>query len=225
MPTRVSCQGGAYLNHDVADVTLSHFDFPSGVQAHIFVSWLHPVKEQRLVVVGSEKMAVFDDTAEHKLVLYPHKVEWKNRMPTAVKADGEVVALEDREPLRAECQHFLDCVASRTSPVSDGAEGLRVLRVLDACQRSLRERRSSTLGAAAATRSKSCPTSSTSPPTSTRAPRSATGTKIWHFSHVMKGARIGERCVIGQNVNVDGGDGHRQQRQDPEQRVGLHRRR
>ena len=79
MPTRVSCQGGAYLNHDVFDVTLSHFDFPSGVQAHIFVSWLHPVKEQRLVVVGSDKMAVFDDTAEHKLVLYPHKVEWRNR--------------------------------------------------------------------------------------------------------------------------------------------------
>ncbi len=82
---------------------LSHFDFPSGVQAHIFVSWLHPIKEQRLVVVGSEKMAVFDDTAEHKLVLYPHRVEWKNRVPTAVKANGENVVLDDREPLRAEC--------------------------------------------------------------------------------------------------------------------------
>src|SRR3989442_9062378 len=70
MPTRVSCQGGAYLNHGVSDVTLSHFDFPSGVQAHIFVSWLHPVTEQQLVVVGSETMAVFDDTAEHKLLLY-----------------------------------------------------------------------------------------------------------------------------------------------------------
>src|SRR5256884_7787615 len=101
MPVRVSCQGGAYLNRDVCDVTLSHFDFPSGVQAHIFVSWLHPIKEQRLVVVGSEKMAVFDDTAEHKLVLYPHRVEWKNRLPTAVKAKGEIVDLEAREPLRA----------------------------------------------------------------------------------------------------------------------------
>src|SRR5438046_3804531 len=137
MPTRVSCRGSAYLNRDVSDVTLSHLEFPSGVQAHIFVSWLHPFKEQRLVVVGSEKMAVFDDTAEHKLVLYPHKVEWRNRMPAAVKAEGEIVALEDREPLRAECQHFLDCVESRTSPISNGEEGLRVLRVLDACQRAL----------------------------------------------------------------------------------------
>ena len=137
MPSHVSCRGGAYLSSRVTDVTLSHFEFPSGVQAHIFVSWLHPIKEQKLVVVGSEKMAVFDDMAEHKLVLYPHRVEWKNRIPTAVKADGENVELEDREPLRAECQHFLDCMDSRTSPVSDGAEGLRVLRVLDACQRAL----------------------------------------------------------------------------------------
>src|SRR5438067_503680 len=119
MPVRVSCQGGAYLNRDVCDVTLSHFDFPSGVRAHIFVSWRHPFKEQRLVVVGSEKMAVFDDTAEHKLVLYPHKVEWRNRVPAAVKAKGEVVAIESREPLKAECEHFLDCVESRTSPNSN----------------------------------------------------------------------------------------------------------
>src|SRR5882724_6016908 len=137
MPTHVSCKGGAYLSSGVTDVTLSHFEFPSGVRAHIFVSWLHPFKEQKLVVVGSEKMAVFDDTVENKLVLYPHKVEWKNRIPTAVKADGEVVSLDNREPLRAECQHFLDCIESRTAPVSDGREGLRVLRVLDAFQRAL----------------------------------------------------------------------------------------
>src|SRR5947199_7216940 len=137
MPNRVFCQGGAYLNRQIFDVTLSQFDFPSGVQAHIFVSWLHPVKEQRLVVVGSEKMAVFDDTAEHKLVLYRHRVEWKNRVPTAIKAQGELVDVDDREPLREECQHFLDCVESRTAPLTDGTEGLRVLRALDACQRSL----------------------------------------------------------------------------------------
>src|SRR5438093_4862426 len=134
-PNRISCQGGAYLNRQIFDVTLSHFDFPSGVQAHIFVSWLHPVKEQRLVLVGSEKMAVFDDTAEHKLILYPHKVDWKNRVPTAVQAKGDIVHVESREPLRTECQHFVDCVGSRASPLTNGAEGLRVLRVLDACQR------------------------------------------------------------------------------------------
>lgn len=203
MPTRVSCRGGAYLNQDVFDVTLSHFDFPSGVQAHIFVSWLHPVKEQRLVVVGSEKMAVFDDTAEHKLVLYPHRVEWKNRVPSAVKAKGEILDLDDREPLRAECQHFLDCVASRSSPLSNGAEGLRVLRILDACQRALQN------GEIAL---EPCDSGKRQLPYFVHdsacvddGAEIGTGTKIWHFSHIMKGARIGKRSIIGQNVNVDGG--------------------
>jgi len=174
------------------------------VHAHIFVSWLHPVKEQRLVVVGSEKMAVFDDTAEHKLVLYPHKVEWKNRIPTAVKAKGEVVELENREPLREECRHFLSCVASREAPVSDGAEGLRVLRVLDTCQRSL-------LDGGVAVEPVTSPAKRAVPyfvHASACVDEGAdvgAGTRIWHFAHVMKGARIGERSIIGQNVNVDGG--------------------
>ncbi len=205
MPVSVSCQGGAWLNHNVADVTLSHFDFPSGVQAHIFVSWLHPVKEQRLVVVGSEKMAVFDDTAEHKLVLYPHKVEWRNRIPTAVKADGEIVDLEDREPLRVECQHFLDCVESRTSPVSNGAEGLRVLRVLDACQRALVNGAVSLELVDTRSQKKELPYFVHESAYVDDGTEIGAGTKIWHFSHVMKGARIGQRVIIGQNVNVDGG--------------------
>ena len=204
-PSRVSCRGGAYLNQDVCDVTLSHFDFPSGVQAHIFVSWLHPFKEQRLVVVGSDRMAVFDDTAEHKLVLYPHKVEWKNRVPLAVKAKGEIVDLAEREPLTVECQQFIDSVVSRTPPPSDGAEGLRVLRVLDACQRALRNG-GITLEQVETPRAK--------PQPSYFVHQSAcvddgaeigAGTKIWHFAHIMKGARIGAGSIIGQNVNVDGG--------------------
>jgi UDP-2-acetamido-3-amino-2,3-dideoxy-glucuronate N-acetyltransferase len=203
-PVRVSAQGGAYLTSNLYDVTVSQFEFASGVQAHIFVSWLHPVKEQRLVVVGSEQMAVFDDTADHKLVLYPHKVEWKNRVPTAVKAEGQPVPIEQAEPLRRECQHFLDCVASRRTPVTDGIEGLGVLRILDACQRALFG------GGPVRVQPEAAP--------ATPAPEYFThesayvdegadigaGTKIWHFAHVMKGARIGKRCVIGQNVNVDG---------------------
>src|SRR6202162_1709473 len=117
MPSNISCHGGSYLSHGIPDVNLSNFEFPSGVRAHIFVSWFHPIKEQKLVVVGSEKMAVFDDAADHKLVLYPHKVEWKNRIPTAVKAEGEIVNLEVVEPLRAECQHFLNCSEFKTPQI------------------------------------------------------------------------------------------------------------
>jgi UDP-2-acetamido-3-amino-2,3-dideoxy-glucuronate N-acetyltransferase len=245
MPSRASCQGAAYLNRDIPDVTLSHFEFPSGVHAHIFVSWLHPIKEQRLVVVGSEKMAVFDDTAEHKLVLYPHKVEWKNRIPTAVKKSGEIIVLEDREPLRAECEHFLDSVISGISPVSDGAEGLRVLRVLDACQGALfnceatpaafkfkNERQDrSYFTLPIAVRGNGDEILNLEDRQSVRSPETfqskndkqerpyfvhesayvdngaeiGAGTKVWHFSHIMKGARIGEGCIVGQNVNIAGG--------------------
>lgn len=200
MPVRVSSHGSAYLTRDVFDVTVSQFDFPSGVQAHIFVSWLHPVKEQKLVVVGSEKMAVFDDTAEEKLVLYPHKVEWKNRVPTALKAKGEAVPLEMVEPLKAECQHFLDCVASRQTPVTDGREGLRVLSLLDACQRSLLKG-----GALIEPDAPVLPYFAHESAYVDAGAEVGAGTKIWHFAHILKGARIGERCVIGQNVNVDGG--------------------
>jgi UDP-2-acetamido-3-amino-2,3-dideoxy-glucuronate N-acetyltransferase len=205
MPTRISCQGGAFLNSGVVDVTLSHFDFPSGVQAHIFVSWLHPVKEQKLVVVGSEKMAVFDDTAEHKLVLYPHRVEWKNRIPTAIKAKGEVVELDQCEPLRAECQHFLDCIAARTAPVSDGAEGLRVLRVLDGCQRALQNGGAAIDVPEVTSPRKELPYFVHESAYVDEGAQVGAGSKVWHFSHVMKGALIGSRTNIGQNVNVDAG--------------------
>ncbi len=206
-PSRVVCQGGAHLNRHVYDVTLSQFEFPSGVQAHIFVSWLHPIKEQRLVLVGSEQMAVFDDTAQDKLMLYPHKVEWRNRVPTAIKANGQAVALEPKEPLREECCHFLKCLATRQSPVTNGEEGLRVLGVLDACQRSLLMN-----GIAIEMGNRAVEPPPPAPPCFAHesayidpGAEIGAGSKIWHFSHVMKGARIGERCILGQNVNVDSG--------------------
>ena len=203
-PTRVFCQGGAYVTPQTVDVTLSHFEFASGVQAHILVSWLHPIKEQRLVVVGSEKMAVFDDTADDKLVLYPHRVEWRNRIPTAVKARGEAVPLENTEPLKAECRHFLDCVATGTTPVSDGAEGLRVLRVLDACQRSLL---AGGVVTDPASQGGAPPARAYFAHETARVDDGAaigTGTKIWHYTHVCSGARIGQNVSIGQNGYVDG---------------------
>ena len=202
-PCSVTCQGGDYLKSGIADVTMSQFEFPSGVRAHIFVSWLHPFKEQRLVVVGSEQMAVFDDTIEDKLVLYPHKVEWRDRVPTAIKAEGQAVELESGEPLRAECQHFLDCMSTRARPVTDGHEGLRVLKILNACQEAL-----TGSDEASGDDDEECepkeffahPTAVVDEPCEIGA-----GTKVWHFSHVMKGAKIGRDCVFGQNCNIDGG--------------------
>jgi UDP-2-acetamido-3-amino-2,3-dideoxy-glucuronate N-acetyltransferase len=137
-PSRIQAQAGSYLHPERADVTVTTLRFPSGVTGHIFVSWLHPYKEQKLVVVGDRGMAVFDDVAkERKLTIYRHAVEWKGRVPVAHREEGEEVPFAAEEPLRAECQHFLRCVATRERPWTDGAEGLAVLEVLEACQRSM----------------------------------------------------------------------------------------
>ncbi|MFH2007639.1 MAG: Gfo/Idh/MocA family oxidoreductase [bacterium] len=205
-PSEISCRGGSFVNPGLVDVTMSQFSFPSGVKAHIFVNWLHPFKEQRLVVVGSEKMAVFDDTIADKLVLYPHRVEWKNRIPTAVKAKGEVVLLDAGEPLRAECQHFLECVAEQKTPLTDGQEGLRVLRILQACQQDLQRAGVEPKGASprAGSGEHAKPAGYFVHETAVvdEGCQIGDGTKVWHFSHIQSGARIGAGCSFGQNVNV-----------------------
>ena len=203
-PKEVSAQGAGYLNHDVSDVTLTILSFSSGVKAHIFVSWLHPFKEQRLVIVGDRKMAVFDDTEpERKLVLYPHRIEWVNRVPVAHKAQGEVVNLSRDEPLRLECQHFLDSVRDRSVPQTDGENGLQVLRILHAAGESIRNN-----GQPVITEGKPQPQSHfyAHPSAVVDDPcEIGEGTKIWHFSHLMQDCIIGKHCNFGQNVHVASG--------------------
>ena len=200
-PEEVACQGGNYLQRHLVDVTMTTMTFASGVRGHIFVSWLHPYKEQKLVVVGDRKMAVFDDTQPlDKLQLYPHRVDWIERVPVAVKAEAETVPLRDAEPLTQECRHFIECIATRQRPRTDGRNGVEVLRVLQACQQSLdRGGTPIRLGAAtvAAPRYFAHATATIDPGCEI-----GDGTKIWHYSHVMTGARIGRGCNFGQNVLV-----------------------
>lgn len=137
-PVQVAATGGAYLQPNIADVTVSHLLFDNGARAHIFVSWLHPYKEQRLVIIGSRQMAVFEDSRpSNKLLLFDKHIEWKNGALEAGKCEGVPIAFETAEPLRTECQHFNACITTRNQPTTSGAEGLRVLQVLQACQRSL----------------------------------------------------------------------------------------
>ena len=201
MPTSVHCQGGNYLHQQIADVTVSLLTFPSGIKAHIFVSWLHPFKEQKLVVVGDKKMAVFDDTApwEQKLLLYPHQVEWRDMAPLAIKGEGEPVQVPREEPLKAECAHFLECLSQRTPPRTDGNEGLRVLQVLNACQRSLESGQAQT---SLAEDSTSAPYFVHPTAVIDEKVKIGSGSKIWHFSHLLSDSEIGPDCNIGQNVVI-----------------------
>lgn len=136
LPFQVSACGGTYIQPNIADVTITNLLFDNGVRAHIHVSWLHPFKEQRLVVIGSEKMASFDDVSK-ELMLYDQRVEIQEGAPVPIKGVGESVLFSDEEPLRAECQAFLDAIATRKPPITDGESGVRVLQVLQAAQRSL----------------------------------------------------------------------------------------
>lgn len=222
LPDQVRCVGEAYLTRGVADATLTTLRFAGGPRAHVYVSWLNPFKEQKLTVVGSRGMAVFDDTRPwpEKLLLYRDYLTWADgRTPTPSKSQGERIDVPESEPLRNECAHFLECCLDRRSPRTDGHEGLRVLQVLQMAQHSLEHDGEATSTARNAERgTRSSDTPPTDVPTHRRTDYFAhptaivddgavigKGTRIWHFSHVMKGAQIGERCVLGQNVNIDGG--------------------
>jgi predicted dehydrogenase/acetyltransferase-like isoleucine patch superfamily enzyme len=200
-PVEVSAQGGYYLHKTIADVTTTNLTFPGGEQAHVFVSWLHPFKEQKLVVIGDHAMAVFDDGQpwRQKLLLYPHRIEWRETMPVPQRAEADPVLIEEGEPLKLECRHFLDCMATGATPRTDGREGLRVLRVLARASAALRGE--STAPAA----QKSRPYSNVQIHESAYVDEPCeigSGTNIWHFVHILPRSRIGSNCSLGQNVMV-----------------------
>jgi predicted dehydrogenase/acetyltransferase-like isoleucine patch superfamily enzyme len=213
-PDTVTAFGASVLQPAVADIAQVQLAFPNGVRGHVLASWLHPFKEQRLVVTGENGSAVFEDSAADRaltLVVYPHAIADENGAPTVAKGKAETVPYPDGEPLREECRHFLDCIASGATPRTDGREGVRVLRVL--------ERASAALRTGGEGRPLSGEEVAGSHPgvfihESAYVDEGAeigAGTKIWHFSHILRATRIGRNVSIGQNVvvgpNVAVGDG------------------
>ena len=131
-PELVRTESSNILQPDIADTATVHMEFKSGLKAHVFVSWLHPYKEQKLVVVGRDAMVVFDDTKlwSEKLAIYRHAVESIGGLPYLQKAEVEFIKVPHSEPLRNECQHFLSVVNDKLEPLTNGYEGLKVLNVL-----------------------------------------------------------------------------------------------
>lgn len=195
-PLQVFSFGGDYLSKGINDVTMTCLEFSNGVKGHIFVSWLHPFKEQKLVVVGSKAMVVFDDLSKQKLLLYPHKIEWKDgKIPVARRAGFRSISVTREEPLRVELEHFLKCVRLRANPKTDGEEALRVLRVLKAAERCRPDNSviSGNLGRKIFIHNTSIIDDDV---------EIGPGTQIWHFSHIIRGSKIGKNCHIGQNVVI-----------------------
>ncbi len=142
-PVECSAHGASYVREGVEDVVFCYLRFPSGVVAHLHLSWLDPHKERRMTVVGAKRMATFDDMlVEGKLTVYDKGFDEDVRSwGEYITRSGESFSprIGNAEPLRLECEHFVACVREGTAPRSDGASGLRVVRVLERLQHSLEE--------------------------------------------------------------------------------------
>jgi predicted dehydrogenase len=149
-PYEVTARGESYMRDGIEDVVFGFLRFPSGLAAHLHLSWLDPHKERRFTVVGSKRMATFDDMAlERKLTIYDKGFdEAADTYGEYITRSGEATSpqIANAEPLRLECQHFVECVRDRTVPTSDGHSGLRVVRVLEELQRALEQSRRSPAG-------------------------------------------------------------------------------
>ncbi len=206
-PSYIDSIGSNYLHARIPDVTMTNLKFPSGIGAHIFVSWLNPFKEQRLVVVGDRGMAVFDDTqpVAQKLTLYPHTINWKNGVPVPQKAESITIDLQQswQEPLKAECAAYLNAIHTGEPPITSGEEGLRVLKVLAISQQAIEEKEKRNPLPLNAPPAYATPDYYINPTAIVDDNVSiGKGTKIWHFSHIVYNSKLGENCNIGQNVMI-----------------------
>ncbi len=140
-PEECLAHGASYVREGVQDVVFCYLRFPSGIVAHLHLSWLDPHKERRLTVVGARRMATFDDMLiEGKLTIYDKGFDEDSRSwGEYIARSGDVFSprIANAEPLRIECEHFIQCIRTGASPRSDGLSGLRVVRVLERLQRSL----------------------------------------------------------------------------------------
>ena len=139
VPKKTYTKPCVFINKNIPDVTTTHMEFSKNIHAQIFVSWLHPYKEQKLIVIGNKGMIVLDDQKKNdeKLFFFPHKIKFEDGNPKAIKAKARYIKFKEREPLKNECLHFLRCIVLKEKCITDGDEGLRVLNVLEQAQKSL----------------------------------------------------------------------------------------
>lgn len=139
MPEQINAVGGNFLMHTQTDTTTVHLQFKRNIQAQIFVSWLHPYKEQKLIVVGDKGMVIFDDCQpwDNKLRLYQYPEQWIDGLPQPFPSQFINIPILPSEPLLAECVHFAECITHQQQPLTDGHEGNRVMAVLEAAAHSI----------------------------------------------------------------------------------------
>ncbi len=195
----INCKGSSFVNEGIEDLTMTNLTFSGGGTAHIYSSWINPQKEQKLVVIGAKGILTFDDTKPwpEKLSIVSDPIKYDSGGTAKVNNNSEIfLAIDECEPLRSECIHFLQCCKDRKQPKTCGREGLRTLEALQAAEKSLKNGGNEV--------SLNQDTSYYAHPTAVIDDGAKIGkdTNIWHFSHIFSGADIGISCNIGQNVTV-----------------------
>ncbi len=195
-PTEVLSRGGMFLRPGTHDSTMTVLTYPDNVVGHIFVSWLHPFKEHRLVAIGSKGMLSFEDSSEQKEILFYEKgIDWIEGEPKKREGPTESIPYGKVQPLTAELEYFVEHLDGRPIEIAGSQNAIEVLDILERATDSLLGRSAEKVEPKldyyvhpTAIVDEGC--------------RIGRGTKVWHFAHVQKNARIGEGCSFGQNVNV-----------------------
>ena len=200
-PLVVESRGGAFLQPHIHDSTLTLLTYPGNIVGHIFVSWLHPFKEHRLVVIGSKGMLSYEDSSEQKDILFYEKgIDWIQGEPIKREGPTEIIPYKRKPPLLVELEYFIAHLDGQPIEIADGRNAVENLEILERATASLLSMQ--THGDAAGANGGG--------PAYFVHPSShvdddveiGDGTKIWHYSHVQSGVRIGRNCTFGQNVSV-----------------------
>ncbi len=200
-PAEVESRGGIFVQPGIHDSTMTTLAYPGNVVGHIFVSWLHPFREHRLVVIGSRGMLSFEDSSAEKAVLFYEKgIDVIDGEPQKREGATEAIEYEQKMPLTAELTHFVEHLDGRPIEIADGHNAVEILDILERATASLLAEGKRSAAGAKQDRDADVfvhPSSYVDDDVEI-----GSGTKVWHYSHIQSGARIGKNCSLGQNVNV-----------------------
>ena len=204
LPVEIVSRGGAFLQTHIHDSTMTILTYPNNIVVHNFVSWLHPFKEHRLVIIGSKGMLSFEDSSEEKEVLYYEKgIDWVSGEPIKREGPTEVIPYDQAMPLTEELKYFLNHLDGSPVQIANAQNAVEVLTILEKATESLLHEHGtehSKTSAGSSNREGKVfvhPTSFVDQDV-----KIGEGTKIWHFSHIQSESEIGKHCSLGQNVNV-----------------------
>jgi UDP-2-acetamido-3-amino-2,3-dideoxy-glucuronate N-acetyltransferase len=205
LPIEVISRGGAFLQPHIHDSSMTVLTYPGNIVGHIYVSWLHPFKEHRMVVIGSKGMFSYEDSSDDKNILFYEKgIDWIQGEP--IKRDGptEVIPYEKKMPLTEELKYFAKHTNGEPIKIADAQNGAEVLEILEKASESLLtgSQKSEVRGRKSEIRSQGSGFFAHHSVEIDEKVTIGPGTKIWHFSHILSGSNIGKNCNIGQNVVI-----------------------